>query len=331
MMEIGEEPHSDLLMQLSLQEEEELLKSENETTNQSPEANKSKSEKNRLKKERRKLRKMNSDSADVKNSEVDSGSSRSGPAQPGDSEAGKVQQKPEPPIKAKPAKAFKDGKIGEKPAKRKPSSPPTNPNPSKKQNTKQSYAKIASSDLTVLIRRVGASFEESEIIALRAKLCEAIDATGPGAGRPTFESNSLRSGALVFECSNSQSRDWLQNQIRVLSAENADLQLWTTTAAREKLRMKIVVTVQDSNEAPHSLIFKRFENSNSGLSTAEWVVLRNLCVSPKGRTLLIQIDPDSASFIRERGKKLYYLLQRIFVDIRGTGEKPVAKSSDSKS
>jgi hypothetical protein len=211
-------------------------------------------------------------------------------------------------------KGKKDGQ------KRKLHSPNANVPPGKKASKTGEYAGVAKLDLTVLIRRVGKSFETSEYLALRAKLCDRIDSVPAGPDKPLFESNSLKNGAYTLRCANVKSRDWLLQQVREVALELPNLNLWVTTAEKESLRVKIVLTLQDSNSAPTELIFKRLRDSNPGLSTDEWVYVKNLSVRPIGRTMMIHVDRESAIFVLEHGRKLYYLMQRIYVNISKVSE-----------
>lgn len=232
------------------------------------------------------------------------------------------------PIKGKtfpkPPSAFSNGEgskeinsQGNKNMKRKLNSPGESTPVSKKQNQQLEYAEAAKLDLTVLIRRMGSKLDVSNYLKLRGTLIEKVDEVSIEVGKPRFESTTHKNGACVMVCSDSKSRDWLLELVTKLQEDQPELKWWASTADRERLRMRIVLQVKDSNSAQVETILKRLRDSNPGLQTDEWVFIKNLNVSPHGRMMLFQVDRESAVFINNSERKLYYLLQRINVDING--------------
>lgn len=199
--------------------------------------------------------------------------------------------------------------------KRKHNSPTTNHQPAKKQAGSWSFSDATKADLIVIIRRVGSGFSESHIKELRAKLCERLDATPLGATRPTFESNRLINGAFQLEAANQFSKDWLLKLITEIDSLDG-VKLWVTTAEREASRQRITMTMQDSQSVSSDIIYRRFREANTGLKTDEWVLIKTLAEGPRNRTIMLSVDKESADFMIARNKKLYYMLQRVHVDIR---------------
>lgn len=226
--------------------------------------------------------------------------------------------------------------------KRKHSSTPPSVKPTKKHAwEKGSYSDIAKSDLTVLIRMLGEAMTDETASILRTRLCEMLDNTKPGDLRPAFESFRFVAGACRVACANSSSCIWLQGKVREIAELNGH-KLWITTAAREETRRKIVITLQDSKSASFELIFKRLSQTNEGLDTSEWALIKEIGGSQTSRTLLLGVDEGSASFIEGHGGRLYYMLQRLTVDFRGgkglknpaesavDGDDPQGKSKETK-
>lgn len=199
--------------------------------------------------------------------------------------------------------------------KRKHNSPTTNHQPAKKQAKPWSFRDAVKADVTVLVRTVGSGFSTNQLKELRAKLCERLDATPLGAVRPIFESNKLINGAFQVECVNLISKGWLIQQITEIDSLDG-VKLWVTTAEREASRQRITMTIQDSQSVSSDIIFRRFREANLGLKTDEWVLIKTLADGPKGRTIMLSVDRDSADFMIARDKKLYYMLQRVYIDIR---------------
>jgi hypothetical protein len=180
---------------------------------------------------------------------------------------------------------------------------------------KKTFSEVARADLTVLIRIVGLRLSNEQTKKLRANLCERLDATDPGANRPCFESNFLTHGALNFVCANNTSRDWLLKQITEME-ELDGAKLVATTAQEESLRTKLTMTIHDHEFSTEEQIFTRLKGANVGLDTSKWRILRTLRDDHKGRTILVSVDDASRDFILSHGKKLYYQLQRLYVDVR---------------
>lgn len=183
----------------------------------------------------------------------------------------------------------------------------------KKLAKKPSYSEVARRSLIVLIRRDG-DFNQATHEDLQNLLCERLDQTPAGATRPTFESNSVQNGVVRFVCSNEASRDWLLNEIQGLGSLNGS-RMWTTTEDAERSRPRMILTVPSSSGEPIEIIFKRLRESNPGLDTSTWSYGRDYANS-RGRTILVFIDQVSADFIIGRGRKLYYQLQRLIVEVR---------------
>lgn len=205
--------------------------------------------------------------------------------------------------------------------KRKQTSPAVSHQPAKKQaGTFRSFSEAVKADKTVLIRRVNSGFNNELINNLRAQLCQRLDASLPGAARPIFESNGYWNGSFRVVCANESSREWLFKQIQEIDSLEGS-KLWISTAEREASRQKVTMTIQDSKSISSELIFRRFREANEGLKTDEWVLLKNLKDGPTGRTILLSVDVDSAEYMIAHGKRLYYMLQRVYFDIRARSSK----------
>lgn len=201
-------------------------------------------------------------------------------------------------------------------AKRKLQSP-GDLNASKKKRTgpPRNFSDVVKDDLTVNIRREGSDFDMASVNQLRASICERLDQTPAGSQRPIFESNRLEKGAFVFKCANATSRDWLLKLVEEIGAFGK-ARLWVHTGVPDKERQKLTLTLQDSNTATSELIFRRLSDANMGLNTTKWVLVKNLYVGPKGRTVLLMVDQETIDFIAKKGGRLYYMLQRLYVDCR---------------
>lgn len=178
-----------------------------------------------------------------------------------------------------------------------------------------SFSEVVKSDTTVIVRCVGGCFTLPLADKLRAEICNRLDATAPGASRPTFESNKLILGALQFICTNSESYEWLKSQITEIDSIGG-LKLLLNTPDQERQRQNIVMTVTESKTASADLMFRRIREANNGIDTSQWVLLKDLHVGDRTRTIMVSVDLESHSVITARGSRLYYLLQKIQVKVR---------------
>lgn len=184
---------------------------------------------------------------------------------------------------------------------------------SKKHGSKLTFSEATKLDHTVFIRRALVGISGSDFAKIHSILIANVDKVQSDA--PRFNASYLKDGACVLECADDGSRNWLFNHMNDLVSALPELKLWAITAAQDRWRTRAVFTIKDSNSSKVETVFDRFQKANQGLSTQKWVFIKNLATSPKGRTLLVQIDRESAIYIAKNDKKLYYLLQRIKIEV----------------
>lgn len=198
--------------------------------------------------------------------------------------------------------------------------PPTKPE-GKKPKVSSSPALSPSADfsLQVLVRdKSGRVIGKDQTNDLMLILFKMLDELPSGATRPIFEGHVLIAGALTFQCSNQHSVDWLVNSVNGLKPIG-NFDLVAEVVAKVPERRKVTFSIFDPDFVRPDLLFKRFRESNPGLSTDGWIYVSRLEVNkPHGSTHLVALDQGSLDFVMQRGKHLRYMLQKVTLSIKGT-------------
>lgn len=180
-----------------------------------------------------------------------------------------------------------------------------------------SFSDAAKLNLRAVIRVAGGGqMDQSVVQELLKVLYLRLDAVPAGTARPIFERNFLFKGVFFVECANEASIEWLLNVVRDVGSVNGNA-LMVSSADKEEVRRVVAFTTSDPDSATSSTMLKRLMDSNFGLDVSQWVYLKRLNVSTKGVTHLVAVDEDSLSYIKTKGKRLYYMMQSVYVDIRG--------------
>ena len=178
---------------------------------------------------------------------------------------------------------------------------------------------VAKPSLQVLVKAVnGRVLDQSLIQELLKTLYVWLDGVPPSMSRPLFENHKLVNGVLVVSCANEDSVSWLINSVKEIGSIGGVV-LSAATADSVPPKRKAAFTVCDPDGAKPETIFKRLRDFNEGLDTSGWVYITRLQANgPRGSTHLVAMDEASVEHIKGKGKRLYYMMQSVFFDFRGS-------------
>lgn len=197
--------------------------------------------------------------------------------------------------------------------------PPNDSNAKKSKVTSSpAFSTVVKRSLQVLVSGVdGRVLDQSLVQELLKTLYVWLDGVLPGALRPTFEGHRFNNGIFIVDCANSDSVSWLINAVKEIGSVSGFV-LSAVCADSVPPKRKVAFTVADPDGAKPEILFRRLREYNDGLDTSGWVYLTRLATDgPRGSTHLVAIDRASEDFIRRRGKRLYYMVQKVPFDFRG--------------
>ncbi|CAO1335704.1 unnamed protein product [Diamesa serratosioi] len=189
----------------------------------------------------------------------------------------------------------------------------------KKQRMAESYCDTAKETLIMLIRCEEGPVTVDQAAAIRKILYACLDKIENDSNFPMFESCKLIDGIYVIVCINDITFKWLIDCLSTIITETGFL-LKYNSKAQEVPKRKVVVYLPDPDQVETLLLFKRLKGPNRNLDTTSWTLLRDLGVSLKGRTLVFAVDLASVQYILSKNCSLFYMMQKIYVEIRAPYE-----------
>jgi hypothetical protein len=159
---------------------------------------------------------------------------------------------------------------------------PKHTSPSGVQQTKKpkvpeqkTYAEAASSIIRVAIVLMSypdREFNEEEVALLKRSVKGRILDLVKGTKAPIFQGTSDRDGAVIFNCADVETVEWLKSLTTVLIIKEG-LQLHALGVDELPKRHRVVVHVEDPEMTVKETL-ELLDRQNKGLASSEWVVVR---------------------------------------------------------
>ena len=156
------------------------------------------------------------------------------------------------------------------------------PSPSGVQQTKKpkvpeqkTYAQVAAGISRVAIVPMAypdRKFDEEEVALLKRSVKGRILDLVRGTKAPSFQGTSNRDSAVIFNCADVETVEWLKSLAAVLSIKEG-LQLCELGVDELPKRQGVVVHVEDPEMSVKETL-ELLDRQNKGLASSEWIVVR---------------------------------------------------------
>jgi hypothetical protein len=157
------------------------------------------------------------------------------------------------------------------------------PSPSGVQKTKKpkvheqkTYAQVAAGISRVAIvpmAYLDRKFDEQEVVLLKGSMKGRILGLVKGTKAPIFQGTSDRDGAVIFNCADVETVEWLKSLTTVLTITEG-LQLHALGVDELPKRHRVVVHVENPEMYVKETL-DLLDRQNKGLASSEWIVVRS--------------------------------------------------------
>lgn len=175
----------------------------------------------------------------------------------------------------------------------------------------RSYSQAVGSELRVAIVRDAypdASLTQSNWYAIQDIICESMGKLPPEAAKPCFENMRLMQGALVVDCTNTYSKEWLRQKVAtVVPWEGAKLRLVEHSALIRPVKMSVWVP---GNPTTPTVMMSRLQQQNPTIRTGDWKVYDEK-KEAAGQRLILGVAQQSVPALKVLDNRPFYGLTRL--------------------
>lgn len=148
---------------------------------------------------------------------------------------------------------------------------------------------------------------------LLSKLFPRLDRTLNSNFVPKFNGRGVASGRIWFECTNMESRSWLERQIKDItdtwSRGSLDIIEWIPTSPLQ--RVCLSVPWRNEERTPAALVISRLDNLNPHLGIKRWHLFKATKPWEGKRLFIFGLDIESLNLLEDNEFNVFYAFGRL--------------------